>query len=102
VGRAAELQLWHLREAARIVGSASVPPHIRCAELLLEWCHDTGRALLYSTDAVKNGPNAIRTIDAFTEAAEVLEATGWARRVEGGQEIDGKQRARVWCIRAAE
>jgi hypothetical protein len=100
--RAAELQLWHLREAARIVGTASVPPHIRRAELLLEWCRDTRRALLYSTDAVKNGPNAIRNIEAFTDAVEVLEATGWAMHVEGGMELDGRHRARVWHIRAGE
>ncbi len=99
VERAAILAMYHLDEAARIVGTASVPVRVRHAELLRDWCRETGRTLLYSSDALRNGPNAIRTQDAFTDAVALLEETGWAQWIEGGAEIDGKRRAKVWSIR---
>jgi hypothetical protein len=102
VERAARLAMYHLREAARVVGTASVPAKVKHAEALLAWCRETGRERIYSTDAQKNGPNCIRTNDTFTAAVETLEAAGWAEYVEGGDEVDGRQRARVWCIRIGE
>lgn len=102
VERGAMLALYHLGEAARIVGTASVPAKVRRAELLLEWCQSTGRGFLYSRDALNKGPNAIRTNEAFTEAVAVLEDTGWAQYVDGGMEHDGRHRARVWRIREGD
>lgn len=102
IERAAGLALYHLGEAARVVGTARVPAKVRHAELLLAWCRDTGRALLYSRDALRSGPNAIRTNDTFTAAVETLESAGWAEYVEGGAELDGRLRARVWRIRVGE
>lgn len=99
VERAATLVMYHLDEAARIVGTASVPPRVRHAELLRDWCRETERALLYSSDALRNGPNAIRTQEAFTAAVALLEETGWAQWIEGGAMIEGKRRAKVWRIR---
>jgi hypothetical protein len=96
IERAAALTMYHLDEAARIVGTASVPAPVRHAELLHDWCRETGRTFLYSSDALRNGPNAIRTLDAFTAAIERLEAAGWAERIEGGAVLDGKRRAKVW------
>jgi len=102
VKRAATLAQYHLREAVRVVGTASVPAKVRHAEALLAWCRETGRTQLYSTDVQKNGPNCIRTNEAFTAAAEVLELSGWADRIEGGEVLDGRQRARVWQVRVGE
>jgi hypothetical protein len=102
IDRAATLALYHLREAARVVGTASAPVKVKHAELLQAWCWDTGRGFLYSRDALRLGPSPIRTNDAFTEAVEALEATGWAEYVEGGKELDGKHRARVWRLRPEE
>jgi hypothetical protein len=102
VDRAATLTLYHLREAARVVGTASVPAKLKHAELLRAWCWDTGRAFLYSRDALRLGPSPIRTNDAFTDAVEALESTGWADYVEGGKDLDGKHRARVWRLRPEE
>lgn len=102
VERAARLAMYYLREAARVAGTASVPRRVKDAEALLEWCKATGRALLYSRDALRNGPNAIRTNDAFTEAVGTLEVAGWAEFVEGGAVLDGKQRGRVWRVRTGE
>lgn len=102
IERAAVLTLYHLREAARVVGTSSVPARVRHAEALLEWCRDTGRTRLYSRDALRNGPNAIRTNEAFTAAADVLEAAGWAVFVEGGAVMDGRHRARVWDVRVGD
>jgi hypothetical protein len=102
VQRAAVLALYHLREAARVVGTASVPAKVRHAEALLVWCRDTGRHLIYSSDALRTGPNCIRTNDAFTAAMDTLENAGWAEQVVGGADLDGRHRARVWSIRIEE
>ena len=102
VDRAARLAMYYLREAARVVGTASVPAKVGHAEALLEWCRDTGRTLLHSRDAQRHGPNAIRTNEAFTAAVETLEAAGWAEYIEGGAEVDGRRRARVWQVRIGE
>jgi hypothetical protein len=102
IERAAALTMYHLDEAARIVGTASVPAPVRHAELLRDWCRDTGRTFLYSSDALTKGPNAIRTKDAFEAAIERLEAAGWAERIEGGAVLDGKRRAKVWRMREGE
>jgi len=99
IERATALCMYHLDEAARIVGTASAPAPIKHAELLRAWCWETGRVLLYSSDALRNGPNPIRTVEAFNAAADQLESTGWAAWVEGGAVLDGKHRARVWHIR---
>jgi len=99
IERASALVTYHLDEAARIVGTSSAPASIKHAELLRDWCWATGRSLIYSTDVLHRGPNAIRTADTFTAAVQQLEATGWAARVEGGKVIDGRHRVRVWQIR---
>jgi hypothetical protein len=102
IERAAQLVEYHLTEAARIVGTARVPTHLRNAELLLDWCRRTERTLLYSADAMRNGPGPIRDTDTFREAVETLEAHGWTDRIEGGSIIDGKRRALVWQLRMWE
>jgi len=99
IEQATVLITYYLDEAARIVGMASTPTPIKHAELLRAWCWETGRTLLYSRDALRNGPSAIRTNDAFTTAVSQLENTSWAARMEGGAVLDGKRRARVWYIR---
>ena len=102
IERAAKLTMYHLDEAARIVGTASVPAPVRHAELLRDWCRETGRTFLYSSDALTKGPNVIRTKDAFEAAMERLEAAGWAEWIKGGAVLDGKRRAKVWRMREGE
>ena len=101
VRRAALLVSHHLKEAARIVGTASVPIEIRNAEKLLDWCHAERVPLLHSRAALQFGPTGIRTVEAFNTAVEVLQRTGWAHRIEGSCEIDGVKRRRAWSIRRA-
>lgn len=96
--RAAELALWHLHEAVRLAGTAELSPEVRDAEALLKWCHDTGRTLLYSTDALHKGPARIRERETFARAMGELERAGWAEAVEGGMELDGRHRRNVWRI----
>ncbi len=102
IERAACLTLYHLGEAARIIGTASIPPRIRHAEALLDWCRKTGRTMLYSDPVLRLGPKAIRTADAFRTAVEVLQNNGWAEYVEGGAVLDGKRRAKVWRVHLGE
>jgi hypothetical protein len=102
VERAAELALWHLSEAVRIVGTASIPPEVKHAEALRDWCHDTGRRRLYSRDALQYGPGSIRTKGSFDTAMVMLERAGWAFPIEGGTEVDGKHRRRVWQMAEGE
>ncbi len=98
VDRAARLVAYHLREAARIAGTASVPAKVRHAEALLSWCRETGRALLHSSDALRNGPRCIRTTEAFREAVGVLVAAGWVEYQDGGAMLDGAMRVHVWRV----
>lgn len=102
VERAARLTMYHLREAARVIGTASVPAKVRHAEALLAWCRETGRTMLYSSDALRNGPNCIRSIESFRAAVEVLDVTGWAAYLVGGAELDGRKRAHVWQVRIGD
>lgn len=102
MARAAELALWHLHEAVRLAGTAELSPEVRDAEALLNWCHETGRALLYSSEALRLGPARIRDRGAFTRAMGELERAGWAEPVEGGMELDGHHRRNVWRIVPAQ
>ena len=99
INRAATLVNHHLTEAARIVGTNSVPKSIRDAESLLSWCHDSNIAHLHSAAALQLGPNAIRSKANFDQAIVELERCGWAIPLPGGLAIDGKHRRRVWLMR---
>jgi len=98
VSRAAEIALWHLNEAVRLSGTAEVPPEVRDAEALLKWCHETGRELLHSRDALRLGPSRVRDRERFISAMDALERAGWAEVVEGGAPLDGAHRRNVWRI----
>lgn len=98
IERAAELAVWHLNEAARLAGTAELSPEVRDAESLLNWCHETGRAMLHSGAALRLGPNRIRERSRFMDAVAELERAGWADPVEGGAELDGAHRRNVWRI----
>ncbi|MCB1633488.1 MAG: DUF3987 domain-containing protein, partial [Xanthomonadales bacterium] len=102
--RAAEIAIWHLSEAERIVGNCSLSPALRDAEVLLAWFHETGRELAYSADVLRLGPSCVRQIDRFKRAMRELELTGWAVKLEGGTRVDGTHRRNVWRIapKAAE
>ncbi|HEY5851077.1 MAG TPA: DUF3987 domain-containing protein [Lysobacter sp.] len=99
IERAALLVAHYLGEACRIIGTAVLPVETRHAMLLLDWCRDTGRDRLYSSAALRLGPNAIRHKEAFDEAMKVLERAGWAIPLLPGVEVDGRQRRRAWSIR---
>lgn len=101
IERAALLMEHHLREAARIVGTASVPAEIRHAEALRDWCHREQRTHVYSRAAMQYGPSCIRTVATFDAAIQVLERSGWAMKVEGGCYLDEAMRKRVWIVRGA-
>lgn len=98
IENAATLALYHLGEAVRIVGTSAVPAEVKHAEALLAWCHETRHTLLHSREALRLGPNCIRTRQVFDAAMQELERSGWAMPVEGGAVIDGKHRRRVWAI----
>lgn len=83
--RAGEIAAYHLGEAARIVGTASLPTEIRHAELILQWCAAKGLATVSSRDLVRGGPNVIRTADAVHAAMAVLERHRWAERIESSK-----------------
>jgi hypothetical protein len=95
VEQAAALGNFYLREAARIVGTSSIPLDVRNAEALRDWCHEAGVRNLHSGLALQRGPGRIRSAPAFDSAIRLLEGTGWALPVEGGRVIEGKHRRRV-------
>ncbi|MBS0576066.1 MAG: DUF3987 domain-containing protein [Proteobacteria bacterium] len=102
VERAATLMTFHLDEAARIVGTAAIPAAVRRAEAIVEWCRRDGREFVYSSQALQFGPGSVRTRDNFTEAMKLLVDAGWAVPVDGGMELDGKHRSKVWRMRRGE
>lgn len=97
IERAVELALWHLEEAVRLVGAATLSPEVRDAEALLNWCHETRRDCLYSTLALNRGPARIRENGKFRAAMDVLERASWAHPL-GAMELDGALRRNVWRI----
>ena len=100
--QAAVLMTFSLSEAVRIIGTSQVPTEIKHAEALLSWCHSEKKKFLHSGAALQFGPNVIRSKQAFDNAIHELERAGWAAAVDGGCEIDGKYRRRVWAIMEAE
>ena len=96
--RAAVLATWYLDEAARLVGVCETPPEVSDAEALLAWCHEAGKIELYSKDAMNRGPNRLRTKKRFDAAMNELTRAGWAIPIDGGLEVDGAHRRRVWRI----
>jgi hypothetical protein len=101
IRRAAALVDHYLREAERLVGTASVSAEIRNAEALRDWCHRERITSLHSCAALQRGPSCIRSVDAFDRAIAVLERTNWAAQLEDGSVVDGKKRHRAWAIRRA-
>jgi hypothetical protein len=101
VARAGELIVWHLNEAARLAGTAEISTEIRDAEALLRWCHETGRSVLHSREALNRGPFRIRDRRRFMAAMAELERAGWALPIDGGAVVDGAHRKHVWHIVAA-
>lgn len=102
MGRAAELAVWHLGEAVRLIGTAEVSAAIQDAEALLAWCHATGRTLLYTRVALQFGPARLRDRDSLLAAIDTLIEAGWAVPFEGSMEIDGARRRQAWAIVAAD
>lgn len=102
IERAAELALWHLGEAARLAGTAELSPEVRDAEALLEWAHEAGRTMLYSSIALQLGPSRIRERERFNRAMDELTRAGWATPIEGGAVLDGARRRYVWRITPAK
>ncbi len=100
--QAAKLMAFSLAEAVRVIGTSQVPTEIRHAEALLCWCHLEQTKFLHSGAALQFGPNVIRSKRAFDNAIIELERAGWAVPVDGGCEIDGKHRRRVWAILESE
>jgi hypothetical protein len=99
---AAQIALFHLNEAARILGANAVPLPIRNAEALLEWCHTKGYTHLTSGQAVQWGPRCIRYREAFYPAMKELERTRWAIRIEGGIWTKGRHCRDAWTIQGIE
>jgi hypothetical protein len=102
IDRAALLMNHYLAEAVRVIGTNSVPVAVRHAEVLLEWCHSERIQYLHSGAALQFGPNCIRSRQAFDAAITELEKCGWVLPVEGGAVVDGKNRKRVWNVRAKQ
>ena len=98
VDDAALLVGWHLRETLRIVRYASDPPALRGAKALLRWLHETGRAHLYSSEALQLAPSCVRDRQAFMASAQILQQTGWIEPLEPGTVIDGRKRRQAWAV----
>lgn len=98
IRRAGDVVAWHLGEAARIVGTASVPTEIRQAEAVLQWARESNIQLVHSRHLLRFGPSCVRTSDALRSAMAVLVRHGYASELPPGTVIDGKPRRSAWEI----
>lgn len=92
--RAGEIAAYHLGEAARIVGTASLPPDVRRANAIMVWCKANGCAQVTS-DILRTGP--VRTADELHSAMAVLVRHGWATPMHG-EIVHGKRRKAAWQL----
>ena len=60
MGRALELMQFHLREYARLIGSATVSDEIRYAKTLLDWIDTKKLVRITPRDVMRKGPSCIR------------------------------------------
>lgn len=98
VDNAVTLVLWHLGEAARLAGVATIPPEVKAAEEVLRWCWDRGKSLVHSGELVRLGPASVRTSDQVRKVMQFLVRHRWATPVQGGAMLDGSHRRLVWNI----
>lgn len=102
IERAAKILTFHMGEAARIVGTASVPPNIRNAEAVISWLHQNGRRIVFSGEIIQRGPTCVRHAVTLRSAMDVLERQGYVRRMPEGTIIDGKARKSAWEVCPAD
>lgn len=98
IERAAEIVSFHLGETLRVLGSSSVPPHIRHAEAILAWLRQNGRSVVHSGEILRLGPGCVRDADALRRAMAALEQAGWVRPLPSGAVVDGKKRKSAWEV----
>jgi hypothetical protein len=103
-----ELAQFYLTEALRLIGDLDTEPHIKEAELLLEWIRtnkataetdkQTGERLVALIDVYQKGPPAFRTKAEASAGILVLEDHKWLARAPGGCVVNGTMRADVWRL----
>ena len=98
IGRAGEIVAWHLGEAARIIGTACIPPEIRNAEAILAWAHEHMIAETHSGHVLQFGPACVRTTDSLRLAMAVLVRHGYADELDPGTIFDGAPRRTAWRL----
>jgi putative DNA primase/helicase len=81
---AAELALWHLHEAKRIIGAIEVPEALADAKVLLEWLLAQDGDMT-PRDISYRGPNPLRDRERRDRAIEMLAETNHVVRVKVGR-----------------
>ncbi len=93
-----ELARFYLNEALRIQSLIISDPQIENAKILLKWLKQKGLKLVPLPVIYQSGPMRFRAAKAARQAMKALEEHGWAERVKGGADIDGKKYKDVWRV----
>lgn len=82
---AAEVAVWHLNEARRIVSSTKTPENVADAVLLSEWLARQPDSLVDPRNILNRGPNALRIKKRRDAALRVLTEKHWIRWINVGR-----------------
>ncbi len=94
MSRAAELALWYLREAARMISDGNVSDEIRQAHRLLRWLK-TNAERFVTTKLIQQNTRLGR-VNAVQAALAVLEQYGHVRPAPDGTIVHGTRSSTAW------
>lgn len=98
---ASELMAWHMGEVLRLVDVARIPPEVKHAEAVLEWCAAKNVWTVDSKTLLNRGPNCVRERSALRSAMDLLVSTGWAE-AKSDVVIGGRKVRLAWVVRPKE
>ena len=85
-------------EMLRLHGGASISPHLREAQKLLEWWQRQDGPILHLAKFYQRGPASLRDKKEAMAAVSILIDHGWAERLEPGTEVDGAPRKHAFQL----
>ena len=100
MAQATELVQFYLGEALRLRGAAAVGWKLKLAQRVLDWLLERWPEPAVYPAAIYNDCtiSVVRDHRIAREILHILEHHGWLNRIEGGAQINGRQRKEAWLI----
>lgn len=99
LARGIQMADFYAGEALRLFETGATDPDLLLAQRVLDWLHGAwpeGKVSL--PDIYQRGPKAVRDLKTAKKVVHILAEHGWLVPVEGGAEIAGVRRRKVWEI----